>query len=595
MKVYVTNLLSDKTTLYEGTDHHIEQSILVDHPWTRTPDPEHRGDLDLLLEYLDTASTLLVEVVGAPGGGELAKAEEDLGHASLDEYGQHFETGHPVSVGFVRSTEKSPYLGEKYQQHIEPAGRYMLHNPEPGDLVLGWEKGTVAFRNPLVLHFNHPTGDLEYGPTSWKARLHQTLGAKGPSLAKKLVAMGHDGIVTVHDGSTREIVDLTGRPMAKSQSNLESLSDSPTVQDMLGFNPHVNAAFKAAQFLAGGREPPQKDVLRQLFYEEDADMDSAALRAFGFEVSDENLTSLRAIKALGDFKKSEAPTPTASSVTSATPDGEDVVVGVKRAYSEKEVYEVSLAGKHSTGTLLAHDSETNTTWFLKPGSNGGGAAAGSDQDSSSEAAREAAWYHVAKEWGLFHYFPRAELLLIDKKQYAAVELVPLSFIALERAKVEEPNIARKVLGPLLQDGVLHQWATLEYVCGNPDSHGTNLLVNHEKLEVKLIDHGSAFAGSEFDPGHDKASFVPCYLRAWAPIRFNRLSLESKLAHMPEVSPSVRTRLKKWVEGLDVHQLESILSRYGIDPAPTLARLAKVKEETAELPVDVVVNRLWVTT
>lgn len=148
----------------------------------------------------------------APVGEPLEKASNDpLPLAVADEYGQHFETGKPVSVKFVRNTQKAPNFGKLYQQHIEPAGRYMLHNPNPGDPASGWECGEVSFQNPLVIALNTgaPEGRI-YDENSWKAHLHRVFRKRGLALSAAIRARGHDGIVTVHDGGTREIVDLTG-------------------------------------------------------------------------------------------------------------------------------------------------------------------------------------------------------------------------------------------------------------------------------------------------------------------------------------------------------------------------------------------------
>ena len=60
-----------------------------------------------------------------------------------------------------------------------------------------------------MLPFN-TSGEVRYDDNSWKARLHRALGGRGKALSCKIVARGHDGIVTVDgDGGTREIVDLT--------------------------------------------------------------------------------------------------------------------------------------------------------------------------------------------------------------------------------------------------------------------------------------------------------------------------------------------------------------------------------------------------
>lgn len=140
---------------------------------------------------------------------------DELAPVALVEQDTLFATGIPVSFGFVRSTEKAPHFGDRYQQHIEPAGRYMLHNPDPGDLARGWERGIVTFESPLVLAFNAGHDGVAYDESSWKARLHRIYGVAGRALSKRIRKDGYDGIVTValHHGEpmdTREIVDLTG-------------------------------------------------------------------------------------------------------------------------------------------------------------------------------------------------------------------------------------------------------------------------------------------------------------------------------------------------------------------------------------------------
>ena len=132
--------------------------------------------------------------------------------AETTEYGVHFKTGTPVVVRFLRNTTKAPSApaGDPYQQRIEPAGRYMIHNPDPGDLPEGWIQGTVRFENPLVLAFNTKQG-LYYSDGSWKKQLERFFRKRGRALSRAVFAAGYDGIVTVMPGTgdTREIVDLT--------------------------------------------------------------------------------------------------------------------------------------------------------------------------------------------------------------------------------------------------------------------------------------------------------------------------------------------------------------------------------------------------
>jgi hypothetical protein len=133
----------------------------------------------------------------------------------LDEAGVHFETGVPVTFNFVRNTVSSEVYGTEFQQHIEPAGRFMLlrgpwASPEPPP---EWEYGRVRFEKPLVLMFNE-TGEHAYDENSWKALLSAAYGGKtGRALTKALLKDGYDGIVTVGEFrgelETKEIVDLT--------------------------------------------------------------------------------------------------------------------------------------------------------------------------------------------------------------------------------------------------------------------------------------------------------------------------------------------------------------------------------------------------
>lgn len=136
----------------------------------------------------------------------------------VTEYGVIFETGRPVSFDYVRNASPSPRYSrdqDQFQQWLEPAGRYLLHNPNPGQLPRGWERGVAHFRNPLVVPLNSVPDERIYGEHSWKAELHRAFGKTGKSLSRALAKKGYDAVVTVTLGprgkpiDTREIVDLT--------------------------------------------------------------------------------------------------------------------------------------------------------------------------------------------------------------------------------------------------------------------------------------------------------------------------------------------------------------------------------------------------
>jgi len=145
----------------------------------------------------------------------LQKTSQELPFVSTRHGDIEFETGKPVTFPFMKNTEPAPYFGEKYQQHIEPHGRYMVLDELPEDQPQGtWQKGTVTFQNPLVIRF---TGDPDvfYGDSSWKAELSRAFDGKtGLELSKAIHAAGFDGIITVwvqgdEPAHVKEIVDLT--------------------------------------------------------------------------------------------------------------------------------------------------------------------------------------------------------------------------------------------------------------------------------------------------------------------------------------------------------------------------------------------------
>jgi 8-oxo-dGTP pyrophosphatase MutT (NUDIX family) len=188
---------------------------------------------------------------------------EDLGHATHDEYGVHFETGVPVEFNYLRHNTKTPNYGARFQQHIEPAGRYMVHQPPntqiASDRHTSMETGKVAFKNPLVIAEN-TGGGQGYDDTSWKARLHRHFGVAGHHLSKRLARLGHDAIITVGQGRephTSEIVDLTSfhHPMGKSEplAKMALIHDDPKtpktvyrIQDANGEGPYDSPDYGSA-------------------------------------------------------------------------------------------------------------------------------------------------------------------------------------------------------------------------------------------------------------------------------------------------------------------------------------------------------------
>jgi ADP-ribose pyrophosphatase YjhB (NUDIX family) len=459
--------------------------------------------------------------------------------------------------------------------------------------------------DPVVLRVKHPFDDLQ--PDGDDADL-----SVGRHQFKTDYVPPHH-IMEVNGERVRN--ELSKAESNLHRESLEPMASHPLTRAMLGFDPSFKSCFRAARFLAGGADVPIL-AMRRALYAENGNLEAAALRAYGFEVTQENLKALRSVQQMGDFEKGEANIPNAQEIVAPHPEGKDVADSIRRAYERQFVFRVKLGGKHSSGSMIAHDEENDTTWLLKTGANGAGVAAGADQDPSDPNAREAAWYHIAEAWGVADSYPRAELVMIDGQSYAALKMLPWSYKTLEERREKEPNIVRRILHPYLDNGKLHQWAVLDFVLGNPDSHGENVMSDDPQTglerrihtqenfqtvpkeeDVKLIDHGSAFAGPAFDPAHDKASFVPYVLRAWAPhdVNFNQLPEEEKLRYMPRVDAGTAKRLKTWLQSQSAQGLQIVCERYGINPQTTLDRLARLRLLTETIPIDEAVNRLWSTT
>jgi GNAT superfamily N-acetyltransferase len=111
--------------------------------------------------------------------------------------------GGPTEIHYIRNNggmRKNTRPEEFGQQH-EPWGRYYSENQ--GTVPHGWESGVVHFDNPL--HVPHGAG-------GWKSQLSAMHdGATGKELSSRLLAAGHDGVITHDEYGTSEIVDVRPR------------------------------------------------------------------------------------------------------------------------------------------------------------------------------------------------------------------------------------------------------------------------------------------------------------------------------------------------------------------------------------------------
>jgi hypothetical protein len=361
---------------------------------------------------------------------------------------------------------------------------------------------------------------------------------------------------------------------------------------MLGHDPHTNRSLAAARFLTGGKREPDMDrftLAMRVF----GDVEKAALYAYQIPDSEKNLKALLATIKLGgkDLAKAEGEEPPrVESIEPGEPAAEDTAEAVQRAFQAGLVQRLNLNGRHSKGALAARDPQSKYVYLLKPGSGKLSPAAGVDQEKASQSRREVAFWHMADLFGLGQTVPRADLLTVDgEHEWAAIRLLGGDFRPLDEKNREKEAYAAEVLQPYLENTLLHRWSVLDYICGNTDSHGQNILVN-DGGSVALIDHGSAFAGTEFDPAHDKASFIPFYLRCWGPLGFMKLSPEERLRYMPRLGEHQDAELRQWLYEVDPAKVEMMLRSIGIAPAATLTRLKVLRDVHGNLSD--AVNHLW---
>lgn len=371
-------------------------------------------------------------------------------------------------------------------------------------------------------------------------------------------------------------------PMVKSESPSNFMPDKDDL------------AFEAVRWLTQGQVLSEEAQHRAL-WREDADPVRAALVAYAQEPTPEAIKTVRAWMDMAEKNPSsrvEEEVPAQAVAPKVPADGQAAADAVRRAFDAAHVFKVALGGKHSAGSMLARDPEGGKTLLLKPAAGGQSAAAGAAEDLSTQPQREAAAWHLAEEWGLGQYLPRADLLLVGEIEVAAIEMLQKPFTLLEDIDQQSPGIARMFLKKYLAGGTLHRWGFFDYVIGNPDRHARNMMAD-PKGSVRLIDEGSAFAGEKFDPARDRNSFVPFYLRAWAPRHFNSAPLSSKTKWMPRLGQADERELRMWAAGLSGEKLRTTLLRYGVAARVCLDRFQRLQELIKSMPVDMAVNVAWI--
>lgn len=359
-----------------------------------------------------------------------------------------------------------------------------------------------------------------------------------------------------------------------------------------GFTPDFDPVFRAGQIL-GRNVQTTPQILRASLMRHPNKL-TAVAQARGLATED-GLSAISAMASLiGDPKVTLGDKVDAETVEPVNPWAEDAANDLQRAFKTGMVRAVLLNGKYSLGSMVAWDPTTEHGYLLKS-NKGQSPAAGVREQSASPARREVGFWLVARQWGLDDDVPRADLISVDGQDVAAIKMLFPEWDNLGRKLGLDSGAIQRLFQPYLDSGELHKWAVLDYVLGNPDRNEENIMINESDSTIQLIDHGSAFAGPDFDPGHDQNSFVPFYLRAWAPDDFGKLEPHLQLQQLPEPAPSLDRSLRDWIYSLDAALLESILERLGIDSEACLDRLARIKIGIQGRFPPTVINELWIRT
>lgn len=331
--------------------------------------------------------------------------------------------------------------------------------------------------------------------------------------------------------------------------------------------------------------------VRRFIAQSGGDMFQAALKAAGLDSSEEEQAVKRALCFVQLHKSEESFA--VQTVAPVTPDADGVAKLIQNAAKNNSIEKINLDGRYSSGALIARDDETQSVFLLKPESDKKSPAAGMNDNQTPMVYREAAFCRLANQLGLSNDLPDAKLVQLDGKTYVALEFLGIDYATAEKARQIDPLRVTQALTPYLRSGQIFKWSALDWIAGDVDRHGNNMMINDEG-QVKLIDQGSSFAGEHFSPGQDKDSFIPFYLRIWSSNKnFQELETKDRLMSMPIADTMTDQKLKNWVLAIDESELVQNLSGLKVDVAPVLKRLKQLKDgATEQSNFSEFINKLW---
>ncbi len=385
-------------------------------------------------------------------------------------------------------------------------------------------------------------------------------------------------VFSEHPTNTEDLIGL----IDATQNYLVERGPSPTPPIR---ETDVDRLAQAAQLL-GTRDPAHRE--HRVAHE--GDDEATALAAAGLGVTPENRAALRGLRVFEAWEKAEAHVPPPGArVVPLVPEARHAAADVREALASGNVRPAKLGGVHSAGTLLADAPKNGAVLILKPGDNHPSPAAGITEERASQPRRECAFFHVLDQVGLGKYAPRADLISIEGVEFAAMNFLGPDYEGLATLMKDQSARVQRILKPLLQDGTLHKLAAMDYVLGQIDRHGENVMLNTNE-QLRLIDEGSTFAGEDFNP-NDAATFVPYYLRLWGKWPAKGTP-EEKFEALPHLMDVQDEQLSAWLEGVDIAGIGTTLVMYGINPEPSLRRLVRLRAMAQLPPAWEAVNRAW---
>jgi len=437
----------------------------------------------------------------------------------------------------------------------------------------------------IELHFQQKHPQLVNGVHSnWYLR-HNFDSAPGDE-QRPIERAQREGVQPSNPDTSKEGMIARARQAGLIKSEIrKSLEDMHDLLELrLGMSHQLKTLCQAAKFVTGKAVDP--DVLRAKLKVHNENPTKAVLDASGMGLS--RAEELLSVANMFRVQKTEGITKPRN-ILPAYPDCKEMADEVRQAYAQDKVKPVNLKGAHTKGMALA-ELDDHRYVLLKPGTHQPSPAMGVDDTNSSQSRREAAFYAVAAMLGLQDDLPETHLLYVDGQEVAVTNMLPSDWEPMDQLLQKDPGFARKTLDRYRTDGRLFRWSVLDYMLGNPDSHGNNMLTKDG--QVKLIDHGSAFAGDNFNPANDQSSFVPFYLRAWAPEeKWPELRGDQKLAFMPVANSTVDAGLRQFVHTIDRGELQELLQDWHIDPTAVLKRLDHLRAIQGNLSLGI--NKLWV--